>query len=72
MFQSREPFPEGRQLFIRIFMTGWRLEGDDVIEAENENTEAAITAVAQVLRSEFDAEEECYKVGVEFLGRILT
>lgn len=72
MFQSQEPFPEGRQLFFKIFIMGWRLEGDDVVEAEGENTEAAITAIAQVLWSEFDAKEECYKIGVEFLGRILT
>ena len=70
MFRSSEDFSVGRQLVLKIFIKGWRLEGDDLVESD-ENSEAPIIAIAEVKRCIFDWDEDCYHVGVQFLGRIL-
>ncbi|MFH1134562.1 MAG: hypothetical protein V1816_00600 [Pseudomonadota bacterium] len=70
MFRSSENFSEGKQLMLKIFIKGWRLEGDDLVEG-GESSEAPITAIAEVRRSEFDSSAGCYKIGVQFLGRIM-
>ncbi len=68
-FYSPESFPEGRQLILRIFISGWRQEGEEMVEAEG--AETLVTAIAQVKRTQFDPDKDSYLVAVEFLGRIL-
>lgn len=71
LFSSPEPVPVGRQLVLRIHLTGWRQEGGDIVETADETSVAPITAVAKVNRCEFGSADNCYHVGVEFVGRIL-
>ena len=71
MFLAPEQFPEGRQLVIRIHITGWRTEGDDIVESAEQDAVAPITAIAEVKRCEPDASPGWHRVGVEFRGRIL-
>lgn len=70
MFRADEPFPVDSQLVLRIYITGWRQEGDDLVEGKEDEV-APVTAIAQVTRSEYDANDENYRIGVKFLGRIL-
>ena len=71
MFQAPEPFPPGRQLLLKIHISGWRQDGEEIIESTDPETEAPVTAIAQVLRSDYNSDEGYYLIGVEFLGRIL-
>lgn len=71
LFRSEEPFPAGRQLLLKIYLPGWRQEGEEIVEAADPGAEAAISALAQVRRAEFDSSRGGYLVAVEFLGRVL-
>ncbi|MEW5724249.1 MAG: hypothetical protein AB1896_14155 [Thermodesulfobacteriota bacterium] len=71
MFLAPEPLSGGRQLVMKIYITGWRPDGDDLIEAPGEDVETPITAVAEVTHCEFNQAEGRWSVGVKFLGRIL-
>ena len=70
MFRSSEDMAVGRQIVIKIHLTGWREENDDLVESAN--SVALLTAIAEVRRSEFDHQQQCYLIAVQFLGRILS
>jgi len=72
LFHSPDPFPLGRQILLKIQLTGWREHGDELIESENENETVILTAIAEVKWSEPDPEASGFAIGVEFLGRILS
>ena len=72
LFKAHEPFSQGQQLVLKIFIPGWRLDGDDVLEAPDEDSEAPITALSEVRHCTFDPADHCWAVGIEFLGRILS
>ena len=69
---SEEDFPVGSHLILKTYINGWREEGDDLIEAEDPAQAARITAIAEVLRSEYQSGPGIFHVAVRFLGRILT
>ena len=71
MFPAPEPIEVGRQLVVRIYLTGWRRDGDDVVESSDPNDEAPVTAMAEVTRLDRFPDEERWAVAVKFLGRIL-
>lgn len=71
LFESPDPIPVGRQLVLKIFLRGWRLMDDEVVEAEDDRAEALITAIGQVQWVKDDPAQKRYQIGVEFLGRIL-
>jgi len=72
LFQSDEDFPVGSHLILKTYIDGWRQEGGDLVEAKDPAQEARITAIAEVLRSEYQSGAGIYHVAVRFLGRILT
>lgn len=71
MFQSPDPFSIGTQLVLKIYITGWLKQGEDIVEAPGSENIAAITAIAEVTRCEFMPEKNLHNIGVQFLGRIL-
>lgn len=72
LFRSTEDFPIGRHLILKTYIVGWRQDGQDLAESDDPAQEARITAIAEVLRSDYNPGEGCYHVAVQFLGRILT
>ena len=72
MFHSAEPIPVGRQIILKIHLTGWRQDGDEIVESETGDAEVLLTAIAEVNRSEFNPDGGYYTIGAEFLGRVLT
>ena len=70
MFRSPEDLTVGRQIVVKIFLTGWREEKNDLVEAAD--SEALLTVIAEVRRSEFDQKNQCHLIAVQFLGRILN
>jgi c-di-GMP-binding flagellar brake protein YcgR len=70
LFEAHEPLPEGRQVVLKIFLPGWRAEGLEISPGQAED-EATLSAVAEVVRCQADAETDRYIVGVKFLGRII-
>ena len=72
LFQATEDIPPGRQLVLKIYIPGWRQEGDDIVEAPDRQDEMTLTAIAEVKRSDFDAKNGLWSIGVQFLGRILS
>jgi hypothetical protein len=70
LFRSSEELAAGRQIVIKIFLAGWREENNDLVE--DVDSEALLTAIAEVRRSEFDQNKQCYLTAVQFLGRILN
>jgi hypothetical protein len=71
LFEAEEDQPIGRQLVLKIHMTGWRLAGEDIVEAGSDS-EALITAIAEVRRCDYNPATHRYAVGVQFLGRVLS
>ena len=71
LFNSEETIEVGSQLLLRIFVPGWRRQGDEIVESPDENEVAVISAIAEVRHVDFDQEKTCYSVGVQFLGRVL-
>ena len=71
LFQSRENFPLGHQLVLSIYFTGWKKQGEEIVEAPEQDHETVIKAIAEITRCEFETETDSYAVGVKFLGRIL-
>lgn len=71
MFQAHEPFTVGQQLMLKIHITGWQAIGEEILEAEDETAEVPVMAIAEVIRTEMDPSNDCWSIGVKFLGRIL-
>ena len=70
MFRSSEVLAAGRRIVIKVYLAGWREENNDLVEAAD--SEAQLTAIAEVKRSEFDDNQQCYLTAVQFLGRIFN
>ena len=72
LFVASDPHEVGRQLVLKIYVKGWRLDGDDIVESPDSNQEVPITAIAEVTRCDRAAGQAGWSVGVRFLGRILS
>jgi c-di-GMP-binding flagellar brake protein YcgR len=71
MFTAADDFSPGRQLVIKIYVPGWRQNGDEIIEnSEGDAEELQLVAIAEVTRSIKVSNAGVFEVGVKFIGRI--
>ena len=71
-FCSEDAPPVGSQLFIKIFVQGWK-QGDGKIEkTSDDKSEAVLKIIAEVLHVDSDEEHDCFWIGAKFLGQVKT
>jgi hypothetical protein len=71
-FSSDASFPAGAQLFIKIYVTGWRDENGTVRKVDEQHAELLLKTIAEVLRVDADAAAGTYRVAAKFLGQVTT
>ena len=69
-FCAQERIPVGSQLFLKIYITGWRGEEGEAMAVSNEDSELLLMTVAEVLRTDYSEDNQCYLIGTRFLGRV--
>ena len=71
LFNASEPLTVDGQLILKIHLSGWRQDGDDLVEDPDEKAVCIISALSEVLRCDYDAGLNAWAVAVRFLGRII-
>ena len=70
LFSAEEQFPVGTQLFLKIYISGWSQDNGGIEKAANEESKLLLKAIAEVIRADFDSNNECYLIGAKFLGQV--
>ena len=70
LFCAEEQFPVGTQLFLKIYISGWSQDNGKIEKVSNEESELLLKAIAEVVRADFDLNNERYLIGAKFLGQV--
>jgi len=71
-FASDISFPPAAQLFIKIYVTGWRDEQGTVRQAEEPHAQLLLKTIAEIVRVDADPATGNYLVAAKFLGKVTT
>lgn len=72
LFTADEPFSTGTHLFVKVYVTGWAQELGAIIKVDNPKSELLLKTIVEVIRSDFDNENNQYLIGAKFLGQVHT